>query len=97
MRHTIIAAAALLSAATLAVPAGAAPSFHPAAPVTATIQVREANEAPRREDRQQDRQQDRRQDRQQDRRHSMTAPGGFDASGVILVREGEVRGRQDRR
>lgn len=88
MRTLLLAAAALLSGAAFTAPANAGPAFHPLTRDTGVVQAREAGEAARREDRQQDR----RQDRQQDRHHGMTTtPGGFDASGVLLVREGGAR------
>lgn len=79
MQSMLLATIAVAATTMLAVPTQAAPSLRSFISNSMTVQVREANEAPRQEDRQ--------RDRRQDRRQSMVAPGGFDASGIVLVRE----------
>lgn len=68
--------------------AQAAPSVSPAGKAisgsTSIQTARQQNEAPRQEDR---------VNRREDRRHASLQSGGFDASGIVLVREGAEGGK----
>ena len=86
---TILAAGAISLASANAVPVAnlAGQAFTASSNI---LTVRQAGEAPRREDR--------RNDRRNDRRTTEAAPDGFDASQVLLVREaGSGAGRQRQR
>jgi len=83
MRKILFAATVAVAGAMPLMSADAAPrpvlGTHGVTNGASVLTVREAKEAPRREDRQ--------ADRRQDRRASNTTPGGFDRSGIILVRQ----------
>lgn len=94
MRYTLFAASILAAGAMTVVSAEAATKLHLSGHAvvadTGVQIVREANEAPRHEDRQ--------RNRREDRRAAYITEDGFDASGIVLVREAKEgrRGRDPR-
>jgi hypothetical protein len=83
MQKALFVASILTAGAVTLLSAEAAPRLHFSAQAAVSgtdVQVvRQANEAPRHEDRQ--------KNRREDRRASFVTQDGFDASGIVLVRE----------